>query len=204
MAHSEAVKRVDTIFERGRSARARSKAVAHNMVKYGTQLSLAILLFSVTMWRSATAENLGPISGKTPPATCNPGSFISGIRCTGSYCGNMTISCRVFRGAALGQSSWTASFSEEQGRRECPQNHLIAGLACQGSYCDNVSLYCVEATNMQAVNCSSTPEVSEEHGGQLSFFTDVAGQSVFARAMKCSGRYCDNKSFEVCEVTATR
>ena len=67
----------------------------------------------------------------------------------------------------------------------------------QGRYCDNVSLYCVEVTNMQAVNCSSTRQVSEEQGGELSFFTDVAGQGVFPQAMKCSGRYCDNKSFNV-------
>jgi hypothetical protein len=171
------------------------------MVKHLSLLFLAILLFFVMTWRSATAESLGPISEETPPATCNPASFISGIRCAGRYCDNMKISCAVFRGAALGRASWTAWVSEEQGLRECPQNHLIAGLACQGRYCDNVSLYCVEVTNMQAVNCSSTREVSEEQGGDLSFSSDVAGQGVFARAMKCSGRYCDNKSFNVCEVT---
>jgi hypothetical protein len=170
--------------------------------KHRTLLFLPILLFLVMMWRPGMAESLGPISEETPPATCNPGSFISGIRCTGSYCDNMTISCALFRGAALGRASWAAWVSEEQGRRECPQNHLIAGLACRGSNCDNVSLYCVEVTNMQAVNCSSTREVSEEHGGQLSFFSDAAGQRVFARAMKCSGKYCDNKSFDICEVTA--
>jgi hypothetical protein len=171
------------------------------MIKRLSLLFLAILLFFVMTWRSATAESLGPISEETPPATCNPGSFISGIRCTGSYCDNIKISCAVFRGAALGRASWMPWVSEEQGLRECPQNHLIAGLACQGSYCDNVSLYCVEVTNMQAVNCSNTREVSEEQGGELSFFSDVP-QGVFARAMKCSGRYCDNKSFNVCEVTA--
>jgi hypothetical protein len=164
-------------------------------------VSLTILLIAVMAWRPAAADSLGPISEETPPATCNPGSFISGIHCTGSYCDNVAISCALFRGAALGQASWTAWVSEEQGLRECPQNHLIAGLACRGRYCDNLSLYCVEVTNMRAVNCSNTREVSEEQGGRLSFFSDVAGQMVFARAMRCSGRYCDNKSFNVCEIT---
>src|SRR5262245_38786767 len=164
-------------------------------------VSVTILLIAVMAWRPAAADSLGPISEETPPATCNPGSFVSGIRCTGSYCDNVAISCTPFRGAALGQANWTPWVSEEQGRRWCPQNHLIAGLACRGRYCDDLSLYCVEVTNMRAVNCSDTREVSEEQGGTLSFFSDVAGQMVFARSMRCSGSYCDNKSFNVCEVT---
>jgi len=31
---------------------------------------------------------------------------------------------------------------------------------------------------------------------------DVAGQKFAARYMKCTGRYCDNKEFEVCELRA--
>src|SRR5690349_22584127 len=93
--------------------------------------------------------------------------------------------------------------SEEQGYRECPPNHLIAGLACQGSYCDNLSLYCVEVTNMNFGSCHNTRYVSEEQGGSLSFLEgiDVAGQMLFAKGMRCSGRYCDNKAFNVCEVS---
>jgi hypothetical protein len=189
-------------------SRRRSRRMANDSAEWGTPMKhrtllfySAILVVIVVICRSGIAETLGPISEETPPATCNPGAFISGIRCTGSYCDNITISCAPFRGAALGRASWTAWVSEEQGLRECPPNHLIAGLACRGSYCDNVSLFCVEVTNMRAVNCSNTPYVSEENGGTLSFFSDVAGQMVFARAMRCSGRYCDNKSFNVCEVT---
>jgi hypothetical protein len=171
------------------------------MLQHRTLLPLAAILFVVIIMSGrGSAESLGPISEETPPATCDPGSFISAIHCAGSYCDNVTISCASFSGAALGDASWSAWVSEEQGPRECPQNHLIAGLTCRGGYCDNLSLYCVEVKNMARGTCGdTTPEVSEEEGGDLSFVSDKAGVRVFARAMKCSGRYCDKKSFSLCE-----
>jgi hypothetical protein len=177
------------------------------MAKHQVLLSLPILLITMLAWMLAwhpgAAEELRPISEETPPATCARGSFISGIRCTGRYCDNIQISCARFRDAALGPGIWTAWVSEEQGSRACPQKHLIAGLKCRGKYCDNISLYCVEVKNMRADSCRDTRYVSEERGGSLSFLEgiDVAGQMRFARSMRCSGRYCDNKSFNVCEIS---
>ena len=168
-----------------------------------------ILLSSATMAMMALAcvsllaETPGPISEETPPATCDPGAFVINLQCTGDYCDNMAIGCGRIGGATLGHAVWTPFVSEESGRRACPENHYIAGLACNGRYCDNVSLYCVEATNLSVINCSTTRKVSEEGGGRLFLgegIVDAAGQRIAARAMTCSGRYCDNKTFEVCEV----
>jgi hypothetical protein len=172
------------------------------MAKHQVLLSLSILLITLMAWNPGAAENLGPISEETPPAICDSGSFISGIRCTGGYCDNIKIFCTRIADAALGHGSWTAWFSEEEGRRECPPSHLIAGLACQGSYCDNISLYCVEVTNMRAESCRDTSFVSEERGGSLSFLerTEVASRILFAKSVRCSGRYCDNVSFNVCQI----
>jgi hypothetical protein len=172
------------------------------MAKHQVLSSLPILLISV-IWHPGAAESLGPISEETPPAICDPGAFISGIRCTGGWCDNIQISCARFRNAILGRGSWMPWVSEEGGgRRECPPNHLIAGLTCRGSNCDNISLYCVEVTNMRADSCRDTRFVSEEGGGSLSFLEgiDVAGQMLFARSMRCTGRFCDNMSFNVCEI----
>jgi hypothetical protein len=163
-----------------------------------------ILAMAAIPGQSAIAESLGPISEETPPAACDPGSFISAIQCTGSYCDNIRISCRRFTNAALGGATWMDWVSEEQGLRLCPPNHLVAGFACRGSYCDNISLLCVEVTNLNITSClDETRRVSEEGGGQLSFseYSDVAGQLIFATGMKCFGGYCDDKSFRVCEVT---
>ena len=164
-----------------------------------------ILAMAAISGHPATAESLGPISEETPPASCNPGSFISAIKCTGRYCDNIRISCGRFANAALGSATWMNWVSEEQGASACPANHLVAGFACRGSYCDDISLLCVEVTNLNVISCvAETRRVSEEGGGQLSFseHSDVAGQLIFATSMKCFGRYCDNKAFRVCEVTA--
>jgi hypothetical protein len=172
------------------------------MMKHQPFSSLPISLIIAIAYQPGAAESLGPVSEETPPAFCDPGAFISSIRCTGRYCDNVQITCTRFRDAMLGQGSWMPWVSEEQGRRECPPNHLIAGFACRGSYCDNISLYCVQVTNMSAVNCRDSRFVSEENGGSLSFFEggDGGGQMLFARSMRCSGRYCDNKSFNICEI----
>ena len=148
------------------------------------------------------AASLGPISEEKPPASCDVCELVSTVHCTGRYCDNLRIECRRVAGAATSRLRWMNYVSEEGGGlRRCPGNHYIAGLACKGRYCDNISLLCVEAPRLRPVSCRETPFVSEERGGTLSFFMgDAAGQQFVARAMRCKGRYCDNKSFEVCEV----
>ena len=150
------------------------------------------------------ASSVGPISEETPPATCDPGSFVGEIRCTGRFCDNVRITCKKYRGMKLGSAFWTQWISEERGGvRNCPSSHhYIAGLACKGRYCDKVSLYCVQVANANNLNCGMTGGVSEERGGRLSLFLgDKAGQQFLANGIKCSGRYCDNKAFQVCEVS---
>jgi hypothetical protein len=162
------------------------------------------MLLVLTVSPPVTAASLGPISEETPPAVCDPGEFIRDIKCTGRYCDNISIGCLRVREAALGRAVWTSWVSEEgRGAMECPRNHFLAGLACRGRYCDNISLYCVEVANARTGACSRTGSVSEEGGGRLSFLSmiDKAGQQVAATGVKCSGRYCDNKSFTVCEIS---
>jgi hypothetical protein len=148
------------------------------------------------------AASTGPISEETPPATCDPGSVVSEVRCTGSNCDNITISCAVLGKSFVGSSRWTEWVSEEQKTRACPDNYYIAGFACRGSYCDDVSLYCVEFPTARRVSCGLTARVSEENGGELSFLSqgDKAGQKFAARSLTCTGSYCDNMQFDVCEI----
>lgn len=167
-----------------------------------------VLAVSALVSAPLLAENLGPVSEENPPAACDPGAFVTTVRCTGSYCDNIAIRCARIVRADIGAAVWMPFVSEEGGgQRNCPANHYIAGFACNYRYCDNVSLYCVEASNLTPSNCSWTASVSEERGGLLALgreMDDAGGVRVAARAMKCEGRYCDNKSFEVCEVTAPR
>lgn len=164
--------------------------------------SLAILVLIAIIPVVGVADSRGPISEETPPAACDTGSFVSEVKCIGKYCDNIAISCARFRNVNLGRTAWTSWVSEEQGgSRSCPNNYLVAGVACRGKYCDNLSLYCVEVTNATQFSCSTTSSVSEEHGGRLGFFRgDKAGQLFAATGVQCSGKYCDNKAFNVCEI----
>jgi hypothetical protein len=167
----------------------------------GLRVTLALVAGATAL--VVAAQTLRPISDETPPTTCRAGSFVTGLKCEGRYCDNLQVTCTPLTGAALGDSSWTPYFSEESaGRENCPANQFVAGLSCRGSYCDDVSLECVEVTNMRAVNCSSTTFVSEEQG-TLQFgagIIDKAGQQVAATGARCSGKYCDNMAFDVCEI----
>ena len=162
-----------------------------------------LTLLAVAMCSGAShAESPGPTSEEYPPVACDPGAFISAVTCTGRYCDNIKIECARLPGVALGKGVWTKFVSAEAGEAKCPDKHLIAGLACNGRYCDNVSLQCVEVTNARMNNCHYSAKVSEEQG-MLYFgqgIIDKAGQHIAARAIRCSGRYCDNLEFDVCEV----
>lgn len=151
---------------------------------------------------ASLAATLGPVSEERPPVACDPGWFLSEIHCTGSYCDNIKISCARLPDASLGASEWRPWVSEEQGTSQCSANRYIAGLACNGKYCDNLSLFCVEVINYRSSHCFEMRTISEEGGGKLSFFegVDTSGQYRVAKGMRCSGKYCDNKKFTVCEV----
>jgi hypothetical protein len=153
----------------------------------------------------AGAESLGPISEETPPAVCDIGFFLRGIRCTGAYCDNIRIGCYrpQLPDAVVRRALWTRWFSEEQGRMLCPANFAVAGLACRGQYCDSISLYCVEIPNTALPNCADTPFVSEEKPRGITVFdnpnNDKAGQIFVATGLTCNHDYCDNVSLHVCE-----
>ena len=171
------------------------------MLKMPKIIGLMSLLGVLVPTMSAIAASLGPVSEEYPPAVCDSGSFVRSIQCTGKYCDNIKISCASFPDANLGRTEWTPWISEEKGTRNCSGNRYIAGLACRGKYCDNISLYCVELKNYRTGSCSSTRSISEEKRGSLSFLEgiDKAGQRMLAKGIRCSGKYCDNKKFTVCE-----
>jgi hypothetical protein len=171
-----------------------------------TLISGALFVWVATSASVAIAQTqtLSPISEETPPAVCNSGWFVSGIRCTGSYCDKIEITCTKLPGSSVGADHrWTPWVSEESlSPGWCgPGPNLIAGMACGGRYCDNVSLYCVPLVNLSSVRCWTTRSVSEEGGGNLSFL-EGGTPPVVANQMSCSGRYCDNLSFRVCQIRA--
>jgi hypothetical protein len=80
--------------------------------------------------------------------TSAPG-LVSGIKCRGSYCDQISIECtqpakyvngRRYAVAVQG-CTWTAWQSEEQGSKDFGWNRYITGVKCRGSYCDDKSFY---------------------------------------------------------------
>jgi hypothetical protein len=173
------------------------------MTRYRILLLSLLLLMGANDPGSAQTEVLAPISEETPPAVCKSGWFVSGIRCTGRYCDNIEISCAKIPGATMGADyRWTRWVSEESSSPAwCgPGPYLIAGLACGGRYCDNVSLFCVPLVNLSTVRCWTTRAASEEGSGSLSFLEGSQAGPVVATQLSCSGGYCDNLSFHVCQI----
>ena len=185
------------------------------MAKHRKFASLFVLSIAFAAGRPAMSASLGPISEETPPAVCDPGAFVTGIKCTGKYCDNIRIFCSSPRNIVSASANWTRWVSEEtndegvKGFRSCPGQSYIAGLACNGKYCDKISLYCVQNTSkkFRTKSCKSdrknTKNVSEEQGKRM--FNEAYGGDgslVVAHGVFCSGGYCDNKSFNVCMTAA--
>ncbi|HEY5958460.1 MAG TPA: hypothetical protein VIV60_17975 [Polyangiaceae bacterium] len=81
-------------------------------------------------------------SEESPNSQQCPGdTWVSGMRCRGSYCDDVQLLCTQFIGKFGSNCSWTAAYSEESGARFFPSGYFAKGARCTGSYCDNMSFY---------------------------------------------------------------
>jgi hypothetical protein len=140
---------------------------------------------------------------------CYPGSdgtAVSGVGCSGSYCDNIRLYCeRPPAGFTESTGAIYAVYgyiSEEapNNYKYCPNGSILWGMDATGSYSDNIAITC-KAMNFptQGVSCKWSPWVSDEQG-TLYFDPEPArpGRGV-AIGVSCSGSYCDNMQFLVCE-----
>ncbi len=70
------------------------------------------------------------------------GKLVSGLKCKGKYCDNISAYTVNTNLVKTGQWKWLPFFSEEQGGKICGKNQYVTGVGCKGSYCDNISLLC--------------------------------------------------------------
>jgi len=129
--------------------------------------------------------------------------------CSGSYCDNMRLFCGTLPAgfAKTGTGAFTATYvsDEQPGGLFCPPGQIIDGIRARGRYADDVSVRCSPATfPTQGVNCKFTPWFSEEGGGNMVFDVNALSYAgAVATGVRCSGSYCDNLSFYVCEPKCT-
>ena len=78
----------------------------------------------------------------------NPG-LVSGIKCKGSYCDNISLKCAqpikwkngISYPVQVNNCQWSGWYSEEQRSVDFGPNRYITGVRCQGGYCDNKQFY---------------------------------------------------------------
>jgi hypothetical protein len=63
--------------------------------------------------------------------------IVTGIRCSGSYCDNISLECTKPASGTLRACWWSAWLSEEQVLNFFGEGNFITGVECQGKYCDN-------------------------------------------------------------------
>lgn len=145
---------------------------------------------------------VGSFSEEFGSRICPTNSIVSRIKCSGSYCDNLTLYCTPFKtGSSYNiderSQGWRpAFFSEEQDGLapdyKCAAGYFVNGMACTGRYCNNIKLHCVKLVYGRDQDWfihqqyRVSPWFSEESGG-----LSVRGP---INAIQCGGRYCDKKS----------
>jgi hypothetical protein len=87
----------------------------------------------------------------------------------------------------------------------CPAGYTMNAITVTGSYSDNLRIGCIPMNfPPQGVNCKWMPFFSEEQGTQYCDYDSLSYAHAVAVAVKCSGSYCDNLSFFVCEPRCTK
>jgi hypothetical protein len=157
-----------------------------------TMLRATVLIMGLT-WlpTAALAYTTAAVSEEDPPATCDIGDAIYAATCYGSYCDNTSLECAETN-YPVSYRYWTSNFSEESPNyyRFCGANEIMTGISCSGSNCDNVSIECSGIPNSRS-NCQWVGPFSEEQG-----FGYFGGK--YASGMFCTGDYCDNHYYYVC------
>jgi hypothetical protein len=162
-----------------------------------------VLLIATAFWAGQSSAGEGETSEEKPPVICDPGHYMSGMSCRGSYCDNVGLACSIRTDAAGSRIAWGSlaefgSYFSEEGSAmyRCPKNTAIAGFACKGSYCDSISLFCVHTAGVELKNCRPGRwSLSEEAPGNLEL-----NDNEVAVTMRCRGKYCDIKTLDICDV----
>ncbi len=92
---------------------------------------------------------------------CPDGSWLTGVKCEGDYCDNVSIRCSR---STVGQ--WSAPsggfYSEETGPFLAPDGTFVTGIYCRGQHCDEKFYYTATARPLPGDSCQS------QCGGQSS------------------------------------
>jgi len=157
-----------------------------------------------------------PISDETSFAVCPDHYLLSGVKCEGRYCDDITpICCRYLSERYQPSNSiddapspplppgsdnqyWTAPYSEE-GTGLSPSkpglDGLVSGLRCSGDYCDDLQLRRASPGAKRGGTCVWLDPTSEEDAGAQ------CSERYYVNDIKCAGSYCDELSLQCCSIS---
>ena len=99
-------------------------------------------------------------------------------------------------------AEWNPPISEESAQpSECPFSP-VDQFQCTGKNCDNIRIHCSDLVRLRRLSSRWLPAISEEHvpmgpnaTGRPAAFCNVDAGEVIT-GVSCSGKYCDNISFQ--------
>jgi hypothetical protein len=149
---------------------------------------------------------LGPISDEWWKYIGLCGSNNTGVtaaRCVGDHCDDMYFTCTPTpggSGASSPSQRWSGYFSDGDAAKFCSPDWssnnidgVIDGMQALGQDSDNLRVHCATLTSGHLSNCQWSGWFSEEQG-----LKSFSGK--FAVGVQCSGDYCDNMNYYVCNL----
>lgn len=138
-----------------------------------------------------TSDEYGAVS-------CQSGFAVRGIKCEGSRCNNMILTCCPYMSGSdpLASYFWSVYFSEEHqpNNKYVSSTGFMCGLRATGDYSDNLSLRILTSNNLKHIGACQTLELFSEEQPQGSKCADNA----FVAGVECWGSSCDNLRLVCC------
>ncbi len=78
-----------------------------------------------------------------PPSRVGYAKILVGMRCSGSYCDNLTLLYQAVNASSIKQDYQWGNWFSDNNTFNCSDNGYAVGVACKGKYCDDLSLLCI-------------------------------------------------------------
>jgi hypothetical protein len=143
-------------------------------------------------------RTVGPFSEEQGVGACAQGYAVRKVKCTGSNCDNLTLTCCAYTpspGNATATTWWSSSFSEEGSHGHEDRTGFVNAIECSGRYCDNKRMQFLQSSFLTNSGiCDTQGPFSEEGSNDRD-----CGEGWFLSGMSCSGGYCDNITLTCCQ-----
>jgi hypothetical protein len=174
------------------------RATGHSVMMWFIPLCILMLILTplqgVALWISTTDGE--------PAAECSQIELVTGARCEGDHCDDVSIHCADVNFVPVWVDEWQP-FIEDEGEMICPKG-FITGLMCTGDDCSNISVQCRDGHIIHKLTghryirndakCVWTGKLSEEN------YELLFSHEEYPVGIRCDGDYCDDLSFQVCEI----